>query len=144
MNDAELSLWIRAHNVCYEVSPHFEVYHHAKRQAAYDLTLYAPQPDRSLADPGGSVNAEIWEQLREIALRVLPQDAHYDVDPFDAAYHLRPETRYEPEVDLNVEVWPHDGFAPIDDRLRHQVRVMEEALLKLGVRPKVWHQGGPR
>jgi len=144
MNDAELSQWIRAHNVCYEVSPHFEVVQHTKRQAAYDLTLYAPHPDRSVADPGGSVNAEIWEQLREIALRVLPPDAHYDIDPFDAAYHLRAETRYQPEVDLNVEVWPHDGLAPIDDQLRHQVRGMEEALLKLGAQPKVWHQGGPR
>jgi hypothetical protein len=144
MNDAELSQWIRAHNICYEVSPHFEVYQHAKRQAAYDLTLYAPRPEGTLADPASPANAETWEQLREIALRVLPQDAHYDIDPFDAAYHLRPETRYEPEVDLNVEVWPPEGFAPVDEELRQQGRVIEEALLKLGAQPKVWHQVGSR
>jgi hypothetical protein len=143
--DAELSRWIRAHNVCFEVSPHFEILHHTKRQSACDLTLYALHPDRSVADPGGPENAKIWERLEEIALRVLPREAHYDIDPFDAAYHLRPETRFEPEVDLTVRIWPDQGgFAPVDEEVRHQVHAMEEALLRLGAQSKLWHQGRRR
>lgn len=145
MTDAALAEWIRAHNVCFEVSPHFEVYHHTKRQSACDLTLYALHPDHSVADPGGPENAEIWERLREIALRVLPADAHYDIDAFDAAYHLRPETLFAPEVELNLEIWPDEGgFAPVDEEVKHQVRAMEEALLRLGAQRKLWHEGRRR
>lgn len=145
MTDAALAEWVRAHNVCFEVSPHFEVYHHTKRQSACDLTLYALHPDHSVADPGGPENAEIWEHLRDIALRVLPKDTHYDIDPFDAAYHLRPETLFAPEVEFTLEIWPDEGgFAAVDDQVRQQVHRMEDALLGLGAQRKVWHEGRPR
>ncbi len=141
MTDNDLSRWIREHNVCFEVSPHFEIQHHAKRQSACDLTLYASHPDPSLTDPGGPENAAIWEALKQVALRVLPANAHYDIDPFDAAYHLRPETRFAPEVDLTVEIWPEGGGgAPVDEEVKRQVHSMEAALLTLGAQRKLWHE----
>lgn len=144
MTDSELSRWIHDHNVCFEASPHFEVLRHTKRQSACDLTLYARHPEQRVADPGGPVDAEIWERLRELALRVLPKDAHFDIDPLDAAYHLRPETSFEPEVDLTVEIWPHQGgFAPVDEEVVQQVHSMEAALLALGAQRKLWHEVRP-
>ncbi len=139
LSDKELTAWIRDHSVCFEVSPHYEVYRHARRQVALDLTLFAQLPEHTVADAGDAESSETWGRLRDIALRVLPPDAHRDVEPFDAAYHLRPETLFEPEVEFNVEIWP-DAAGAVDDEVKGQVHAMEEALLRLGAQRKVWHQ----
>jgi hypothetical protein len=61
------------------------------------------------------------------------------IAPFHAALHMRPESQWNPEVLLEVEVrHPHGTFSPPEAEEEACVRNAQERLAALGVRPNVW------
>ncbi len=132
--------WIRANEVCWEIAPHYEVHQRTRLPVGFDLTLFAKRPPACTSDPGCAACAEAHEALRAIALAVLPPDVHYAIEPFDAAFHLRPENRWEPELDLVVEVLHEGTFETTDAGERDGTRAMTDALAQLGAQPRVWRK----
>jgi hypothetical protein len=129
--------WIRRHEVCFEVSPHYEVHEHRQVQVGFDLGLLAVLAGRP--DPGAAVAVDVYERLRELAQMVLPEGARYEIEPFDGAFHLRRETDFEPEVQMVIEVLhPHGTFDCPDEADRNCLKSMVDALKRLGVQERVW------
>ena len=132
--------WVRANEVCWEIAPHYEVHEHVRLPVGFDLTLFARRPAACTSDPGCAACAEAHEVLREIALAVLPRDVHCEIEPFDAAFHLRPENRWEPELDLVVEVLHEGTFETADAGERDRAKAVTDALVQLGAQPRVWRR----
>lgn len=142
MEPDDLGAWIEEHRVCWELSPRFEVHEHRKIRVGFDLTLFARHPESWTDDPGCEQCFRHWETLKTIALAVLPRGAHpsrCEFSPFDASFHLRPETHWEPEVELSVAILHRDAtFEDVDEDQRKVAAEIEEGLKRLGARPRVW------
>jgi hypothetical protein len=132
--------WAKEHKAAWEVEPLFEMRAAAKVQVGYELDLYARLP-------AGLPTAEqaftgLWDRLREIAESLLPlvgEQVLMDVEPFEAAGRLRPETGFAPEVLLQARLsHASDYFAPAGDQDRNRLRPLEERLTELGLRARCW------
>jgi hypothetical protein len=66
-----------------------------------------------------------------------PDRPRYEIEPFDGAVHLRPETSFALELDVAIL---HRGatFAEADARDRRTAAEIGEALKGLGVQPRTW------
>ncbi len=135
-----LRTWIREHRVCWELSPRFELHLHERVQVGFDLTLLARHPQGLGDGPGCRTCRRHYETLREIALAVVPKDegpTRCELTPFDASVHLRPETRWTPEIELNMAILHRAGtFNGVDEDERRCAAAMEERLRRLGARPR--------
>jgi hypothetical protein len=139
VSEGELKDWIREHRVTYEQAPDFEVRRHEKLVAGVELRLHAPRSGPCTSDPGGPSCHAIHEKLREIARRVAPDGVRYAVEGFDSSFHLRPEARWEPEIELVAKVLPHgETFAPADDADAAPAMAIGKALERLGVQRGKW------
>lgn len=136
--DDALRPWIREHEVCFEILPHHEVHEGAKLQVGFDLTLYGRRSRQCRSDPGCPECFKVYEGLKEIALRAMPPDVRYQMGPFDASFHLRPENRFEPEVMLVVEILHGETFEAVDETERQQAKAVSEALGRLGAQRRNW------
>ena len=136
----DLRGWIRENEVCFETLPHHEFYHRSKLHVGFELTLFARRPLLCQGgDPGCPACEASHAMLREIALRVLPPDVTWVIDPFHAAFHMRRETNWKTEVELVVELIDLDKtFDTVDDDDRRDIRRVTEALEALGAQSKVW------
>jgi hypothetical protein len=134
--------FIREQCVCWELAPRFEVRAHERVQVGYDLTLLARHPPSDHHPPGCEECYATYQTLREIARLVLPEGIHHTqctFSAFDAAHHLRPQTRWTPEVELTIEITHReDTFRRADDEERQCGAEIQEALRRLGARPRVW------
>lgn len=138
-SESELRSWIREHEVCWELDPQLEAHEHRVVQVGFRLSLLAKRSRSCSMDPGCDECARVFETLEEIARRAVPEGARVDLEPFDSSFHLRPETGFEPEVELVVEVLHHDGtFEPPDAAERLYPSAMRKGLEALGVQPKTW------
>jgi hypothetical protein len=136
--DDALRRLIREHEVCFELLPHYEVNEGAKVQVGFDLTLYGRRSRLCHADPGCPECFKVYEGLKEVALSAMPPDARYEVGPFDASFHLRPENHFEPQVMLVVEILHGETFEAVDETERKQANAISEALTLLGAQQRVW------
>jgi hypothetical protein len=131
--------WIRQHLVSYEVSPHVEMRRREKMESGFEVALHAMRSGPCTTDPGCPSCQEIHRALSLILRRAVPDGVQYDVAPFDASFHLRPETQWEPEVELTAWIRPLRGevasAAPTDLRSLGDIRA---ALDRLGVRAGRW------
>lgn len=140
---APLGEWIREHQVTWELLPHYEMHGHSRVGTGYDLALFARHPGPLHGDPGCPECFRIYAQLREVASAALPlgtHSSHVVFSPFHAAFHMRKESDWVPEVLLNVEITPHGPVAPAGLDERSYAKEMEDALLKLGAQPGRWQQ----
>ncbi len=142
LNVDGMRAWIREHRVCWELSPRVEFDQHRCVQVGFDLTLLARHPEALGDGPGCETCRRHYETLREIALAVVPKDegpTRCELTPFDASVHLRPETRWTPEIELNMAILHRDGtFNGVDEDERRCAAAMEERLRRLGARPRAW------
>jgi hypothetical protein len=91
-------------------------------------------------DPGCDCVPSLYQGLEQIAARVLPAEARVVVEPFDAAFHLRPETQWAPEVELVAAVLHRAGtFEPPDEAERRYPAQIRARLKSLGIerRPRL-------
>ena len=138
-SDERLRARVREHEVCGEIDPQFEMHHGEKVQVGFRLSLLAQPPLSCSVEPGCPHCAAVFECLVAIARRVIPHGARFEIEPFDGSFHLRPETRWAPEVELVAEVLHREGtFDPPDEGERSYPAQIRRELAALGVQPKAW------
>jgi hypothetical protein len=141
LNETELRAWVRNRRVCWETIAHREVSPRGVVAIGYDVSLFARCLGAGAWDGGGDAALETLERLRQLATDVMPADCDEDValGPFEPILQVRPQSDWEPEVRLVLEIRHHGGyFDAIDDEERTCVRRLERALERWGVRPGAW------
>ncbi len=140
-----LRRWIREHRVCWELSPLQEMDHRARVPVGYELRLFARHPPGVRADPGCLECRDLYEKLRAIAVFALPREhrpTRYEIAPFDASFHLRPESEWVSEVQLTLDiVHGQDYLRPIDECEQKCAREIEDRLRALGAQSRAWSEG---
>jgi hypothetical protein len=143
IDPAECRPWAQAAKAAWEVTPLVEMEKGAQVQVGFELSLYArvpadvpPGPERQAAVEG------LWDRLREIADSLLPlagADGRVEVDPYEAAARLRPETQFAPEVLLTARLFHgSDLLAPVQPGDRERLKPLEDRLHELGLRQRSW------
>lgn len=140
---AECRAWSRDVKAAWEIAPLVEQQKGAPVQVGFALDLWAriptegpPGPERQSAIEG------LWDRLREIAESLLPflgEDGRVEVDPYEAAARLRPETQFAPEMLLTARLFHGpDLLRPVAPGERERLKPLEERLLDLGLKPRSW------
>jgi hypothetical protein len=142
IDPAECRAWAEEAKAAWEVRPLVEMGKSGQVQVGFALELYARVPD---APPGKERSAAFearWDRLREIAESLLPlagEDARIEVDPFEAASRLRPETQFAPEILCSARLFHGaDLLQPATPGDRERLRPVEARLAELGLRPRSW------
>lgn len=143
--ESTLKEWVRQHKVTWELGPWQEMSDHQATTVGFELRLFGQHGPHSGATPGCEQCVSLHDRLRSIALATFPKEhrpTKHEVDPFDASFHLRPETQWTPEVQLTVHIVHRDGYLrPLDECERRCADEIQNALRGLGVQPKVWPEG---
>jgi hypothetical protein len=143
IDPAECRTWAQQTRSAWEVAPLIEMERGAQVQVGFELSLYArvpadlpPGPDREAA------TERIWDRLREIAESLVPvagTDARIEVDPFEAAARLRPETQFAAEILLSARLFHgSDLLVPVRTGDRERLKPLEDRLHELGLKPRSW------
>jgi hypothetical protein len=143
IDPAECRTWAQQNRVAWELSPLIEMRRGTQVQVGFELELWARIPVE--IPPSGERQAAVealWDRLREIAESLLPlagSDGRIDVDPFEAAARLRPETQFTPEVLLSARLFHgSDLLAPVEPGDRERLKPLEERLSELGLKAGRW------
>jgi len=138
--DAETQQWARENKASWDLRPLVEVHEGQRVQVGFELELYARLPDLSSEEE--QPMEALWQRLREIAESLPPlvaKGARIEVDAFEAADRLRPETGFAPEVMLQARLFhASDYFTPVGESDRRQMKPLEDRLSALGLRQKSW------
>jgi hypothetical protein len=129
-----LAAFARDHRVSAEIRPHYDVRDHRFLQTGFDLTLLSARPRGCSGDPGCAECERVHAAHRDLALAALPEGWHYTVEPFEAAFHYRRETRWRPEIETVVEMLPGgSGPASVDADASRALPEVRRRLHELGV-----------
>lgn len=143
IDPAECRTWAQQARAAWELSPLVEMERGAQIQVGFELELYARVPTEvpPSAERQDAFEA-LWDRLREIAESLLPlagADARLEVDPFEAAARLRPETQFTPEVLLSARLFHgSDLLAPVKPGDRERLKPIEDRLHELGLKARCW------
>ena len=143
LDPADCRTWAQQAKAAWELSPLIEIAEGAPVQVGFELELYARVPTEiPLSGERPDAGEAIWDRLREIAESLLPLaggDARLEIDPFDAATRLRPETQFTPEVLLSARLFHGaDLLVPVDEGDREQLKPLEDRLHELGLKARSW------
>jgi hypothetical protein len=133
--------WIRSHRVTWERRPHFELRGTRLVRTGYDVTLFARHPPTGAGCPGCAECRRIHDDLRRVADAALPSHGPTTgvaFGPFAPELTMRAESGWDPEVELDVEVYQPGGVAPSDDDEAACVAGFESGLHRLGARQGTW------
>lgn len=130
--------WVRQHELTWELGPRYAMVSRQKRQIGWDLRLHAEAP--SGVDPGTPRTDVLHERLRQIAAEAIPEGLSHQVEPFDSAFHLRPENEFEPEVELLAIIFRSDPESDVSEEEMAPLREVGRRLSALGAREKVWRR----
>lgn len=140
--ETTLKDWVRQHHVTSELGPWKELVEHRPVTVGFELRLFGQHSPHSGASPGCGECVALYRKLRAIAFAAFPREhrpTKYEVAPFDAALHLRPESQWTPEVQLAVRLVHREGYlGPLDECEKRCAGEIQEALRGLGVQPKTW------
>src|SRR3972149_5716673 len=112
--EATLEEWVRQHRVTWELGAWQELVDNRPTTVGFELRLFGQHGPHSGASPGGEQCVSLYEKLRPLALAVFPTEhrpTKYEVGPFAASLHLRPESEWKPEVQLPVPTVPRSVTA---------------------------------
>ena len=109
----------------------------------FELSLYARVPtDVPPGSEGEAAFEALWDRLRGIAESLVPlagKDARIEVDPFEAAARLRPETQFAPEVLLSARLFHgSDLLAPVRPRRPGAPEAARGPSPELGLKARSW------
>jgi hypothetical protein len=139
---AEARAWAEKNKAAWELCPLVEMLRGERVQVGFELELYARIPSGMGDEERQEAVVAIWDRLRQIAESIAPEEpahARLEVEPFDAAGRLRPETGFAPEVLLKARIFhASDYFEPASADERQGLRPLEDRLRELGLRPKCW------
>ena len=139
----ECRTWAQQLKAAWEVTPLVEMERGRQVQVGFELSLFARVPtDLPPGSDDETALATLWDRLREIAESLVPlagPDARIEVDPYEAASRLRPETQFAPEVLLSARLFHgSDLLAPMKPGERERLRPLEDRLHELGLKPRSW------
>lgn len=123
----------KEHRVLAEISPHYETRQGRRTQTGLDLTLLARPSSRCTADPGSEECQRVHAVLRELAHSVLPGGWRDAAEPFDAAFHYRRETGWQPEIEVVVELQPRALPPLVEAIARRELPEIRRHLREIGV-----------
>jgi hypothetical protein len=143
VDPAETQDWARLNKAAWEIAPLVEMHKGERMQVGFELSLYARLPPEAQASAAEEAALEgLWDRLREIAESLLPiagSGARIEIDPFEAAGRLRPETNFAQEVLLTARLFhASDYFAPVAEADRERMKPLEARLAELGLRQHGW------
>ncbi len=143
IDPTECRTWAQQWKAAWEVTPLVEMERGSQVQVGFELSLYARVPtDVPPGSEGDAAFEALWDRLREIAESLVPlagKDARIEVDPFEAAARLRPETQFAPEILLSARLFHgSDLLAPAKPGERERLRPLEDRLHELGLKPRSW------
>jgi hypothetical protein len=138
IDPAECRAWAAQVKAAWEFTPLVEMERGAPVQVGFELSLFARVPGDVPAGAEQQAALErTWDRLREIAESLLPlagADGRLEVDPFEAASRLRPETQFAPEVLLSARLFHgSDLLAPMEPGERERLKPLEDRLHELGL-----------
>ena len=140
LDPAATRAWAQEAKAAFEVTPLHELVKGERRQVGFALDLYARIP-AGLASPD-EVFAAIWDRLSEIAedlLALAGAAGRIEIEPFDMANRLRPETQFAPEILLQARlVHGADHLAAPAEDETGRLHALEERLRELGLRARSW------
>ncbi len=138
----ELHEWIKEHKVCWELFPYKPMGIDGRIQVGFELDLYAQHLPSTNANPGCKECEKVFKQLEQIAHLALPAEfrpTRCEIQQFDASFHLRPETKLKPEIQLTILIVHREGFFhPVDECERKCADEIQKHLKSIGVQRKVW------
>jgi hypothetical protein len=140
---ASCHVWAQQAKAAWEVTPLIEMEKGLPVQVGFELDLYARVPaDLPPGREGQAAVEGLWDRMREIAESLLPlagPDARIEVDPYEAAARLRPETQFAPEVLLSARLFHGSNLLePMEAGERERLKPLEDRLRELGLRPRSW------
>lgn len=140
---ADCRRWAEQAKAAWEVAPLVQLKRGEQVQVGFRLELFARLPTGLPPGPERRAAVEaLWDRLREIAESLLPlagADSRLEIDPFDAATRLRPQTRFAPEVLLAARLFHGpDLLEPVRPGDRERLKPLEERLHELGLKPRSW------
>jgi hypothetical protein len=143
IDPAECRTWAEHAKAAWEVTPLVEQQKGERVQVGFELGLFGRIPIEIPPGPERQAAAErVWDRLREIAESLLPLagvDGRIEVDPYEAAARLRPETQFAPEMLLTARLFHgSDLLAPAKEGDRERLRPLEDRLHDLGLKPRSW------
>jgi len=138
---AECRTWAQQVKAAWELTPLIELERGEQVQVGFELSLFARAPPEVLPGREAAVST-LWDRMREIAESLVPvagPDARIEVDPFEDADRLRPETQFAPEVLLSARLFHgSDLLAPVKPGDRERLRPLEDRLHDLGLKQHCW------
>ena len=140
---AECRTWAEKVKAAWEVTPLIEMEKGSPVQVGFELSLFARVPNDVPpgTDPQAAIEA-LWDRMREIAESLLPlagPDARIEIDPFEAAARLRPETQFAPELLLSARLFHGSNLlAPVEPGERELLKPLEDRLHELGLKARRW------
>jgi hypothetical protein len=143
--------WVEQHRVSYEMAPLMEgVKGHGVQRTGYEINLYAllDPGNPNDEDPGREPQAEaVYDGLRRLMQHAIAtgpvSPSHLEILPFDHSARLRPESKYQAEVQLTIQVTPKDSKQKLTDAdAAASIARAEARLAELGLRRKSWDSGG--
>ena len=134
--------WVLKHSVTWEVGAWQELVERQVTTVGFELRLFGRHEPGVHAGTGCDNCVPVFERLRAIALATFPKEhrpTRYEVEPFDASLHYRPESEWTPEVQLTVHVVHREDYLrPVDACERRCAEEIQQALRGLGAQPRTW------
>ncbi len=134
--------WVVRHKVCWEMAPLREMIKgEGMQQTGVEIVLLAQVPLSGNTERNEAEAVESWRGAEWIAEHVLPPDCeglHCHVEGFDHSAHLRPETRFAPEVEARIRIDVGRGADPL--QLKQMMEGIQQRLHDLGVQNRVWQE----
>jgi hypothetical protein len=130
-----LRAFTKAHRVNAEVFPHYEIHDHHPIQTGFALTLLGLPSPRCAGDPGCQECERVHAVLRDMAVSVVPETWRHLHAPFEAAFHYRADTQWQPEIEAVVQMFPYDQtWETVDAAALREIPGMRKRLHEMGVR----------
>ncbi len=134
--------WVVRHKVCWEMAPLREMIKgEGLQQTGVEIVLLAQVPLSGNTERNEAEAVESWRGAEWIAEHVLPPDCdglHCHVEGFDHSAHLRPETRFAPEVEARIRIDVGREADPL--KLKQVMEGIQQRLHELGVQNRVWQE----
>ena len=134
--------WVVRHKVCWEMAPLREMIKgEGLQQTGVEIVLLAQVPLSGNTERNEAEAVESYRGAEWIAEHVLPPDCdglHCHVEGFDHSAHLRPETRFAPEVEARIRIDVGREADPL--KLKQVMEGIQQHLHELGVQNRVWQE----
>ena len=143
IDPTECRTWAQQSKAAWEVTPLVEMERGRQVQVGFELSLFARVPIDLPPGADRQAAAEaLWDRMRTLAeslVALAGADARLEVDPYEAAARLRPETQFAPEILLSARLFHgSDLLAPMKPGERERLRPLEDRLHELGLKPRSW------